>query len=91
MKILTQSTMAVTGAVAMALASTVAFAAEKWDMPMAYSATNFHSEHGVMFADKVKEYTNGEIEITVHPGGSLFGGADTVSYTHLTLPTICSV
>ncbi len=50
--------------------------AEKWDMPMAYAATNYHSEHGVMFADKVKEYTNGDLEITVHPGGSLFGGAD---------------
>ena len=50
--------------------------AEKWDMPMAYAATNFHSEHGVMFADKVKEYTDGKLEITVHPGGSLFGGAD---------------
>jgi len=24
-------------------------AVEKWDMPMAYSATNFHSEIGVMF------------------------------------------
>jgi len=50
--------------------------AEKWDMPMAYAATNYHSEHGVMFADKVKEYTDGGLEITVHAGGSLFGGAD---------------
>jgi prepilin-type processing-associated H-X9-DG protein len=25
--------------------------AQKWDMPMAYAATNFHSEHGVVFAD----------------------------------------
>ena len=50
--------------------------AEKWDMPMAYSATNFHSEHGVIFADKVKDYTNGELEITVHPGGSLFKGGE---------------
>ena len=24
--------------------------AEDWDMPMAYSATNFHSEMGVVFA-----------------------------------------
>ena len=23
--------------------------AQKWDMPMAYSATNFHSENGVKF------------------------------------------
>ena len=43
---------------------------------MAYSATNFHSEHGVIFADKVKDYTNGELEITVHPGGSLFKGGE---------------
>lgn len=64
----------------LAAAALAAFAssamAEKWDMPMAYAATNYHSEHGVMFADKVKEYTNGGLEITVHPGGSLFGGAD---------------
>lgn len=69
------TTLAAVAAVSMTLATGVA-SAEKWDMPMAYSATNFHSEHGVMFADKVKEYTNGEIEITIHPGGSLFGGAD---------------
>ena len=50
--------------------------AEKWDMPMAYSATNFHSEHGVIFAGKVKEYTKGDLEITVHPGGSLFKGGE---------------
>jgi len=50
--------------------------AEKWDMPMAYSATNFHSEHGVIFADKVKEYTKGDLEITIHPGGSLFKGGE---------------
>ena len=50
--------------------------AEKWDMPMAYSATNFHSEYGVIFADKVKEYSKGELEIVVHAGGSLFKGGE---------------
>ena len=50
--------------------------AEKWDMPMAYAATNFHSEHGVIFADKVKAYTGGKLEITTHPGGSLFKGGE---------------
>jgi TRAP-type C4-dicarboxylate transport system substrate-binding protein len=50
--------------------------AQKWDMPMAYAATNFHSEHGVIFADKVREHTGGAIDITVHAGGSLFGGGD---------------
>ncbi len=65
-------------AVALAALSVAATAAtaEKWDMPMAYAATNFHSEHGVMFADKVREYTNGEIDITPHHGGSLFGGGE---------------
>ncbi len=64
---------------ATALMGTVAIAdghAQKWDMPMAYAATNFHSEQGVIFADKVREYTSGAIDITVHPGGSLFGGGD---------------
>lgn len=50
--------------------------AEKWDMPMAYAATNFHSEMGVVFADKVRDYTGGAIDITVHPGGSLFKGGE---------------
>lgn len=57
-------------------AMTGAASAETWDMPMAYSATNFHSEHGVIFAEKVKEYTGGALEITVHPGGSLFKGGE---------------
>ncbi len=51
-------------------------AGEKWDMPMAYSATNFHSQNGVMFADAVRIATGGEIDITVHPGGSLFKGGE---------------
>nr|WP_245749156.1 TRAP transporter substrate-binding protein [Jannaschia pohangensis] len=61
------------------VAATTAMAdghAQSWDMPMAYAATNFHSEQGVIFADKVREYTDGAIDITVHPGGSLFGGGD---------------
>ena len=50
--------------------------AERWDMPMAYAATNYHSEMGVMFAHKVKQYTQGKIEIVVHAGGSLFKGSE---------------
>ena len=60
---------------ALALAASGA-AAENWDMPMAYAATNFHSEMGVVFADKVRDYTGGDIDITVHPGGSLFKGGE---------------
>ena len=65
-----------TVAATMATMSFTTAYAENWDMPMAYSASNFHSEHGVIFADKVKEYTNGDLVITVHPGGSLFKGGE---------------
>ncbi|MCX8224972.1 MAG: TRAP transporter substrate-binding protein [Sulfitobacter sp.] len=64
-----------TAAIAMTSALPV-LAAEKWDMPMAYSASNFHSENGMTFAKCVTDGTSGEIEITVHPGGSLIAGAD---------------
>ncbi|EEX13751.1 bacterial extracellular solute-binding protein, family 7 [Citreicella sp. SE45] len=50
--------------------------AEKWDMPMAYAATNFHSEVGATFASCVTDGTGGELEIVTHPSGSLFGGAE---------------
>ena len=48
--------------------------AEKWDMPMAYAATNFHSEVGANFAKCVTEGTGGNLEIVTHPSGSLFAG-----------------
>ena len=74
---LTQKLLASSAATAMTLAAAApAFAAEKWDMPMAYSASNFHSENGVAFAECVAAGTNGDITIEVHPGGSLFAGAD---------------
>lgn len=60
---------------AMTLA-TGAAVAETWDMPMAYAATNFHSEVGANFAQCVTEGTGGELEIVTHPSGSLFGGAE---------------
>lgn len=69
-------------AMATALSATIASPvladghAMKWDMPMAYSASNFHSENGVKFADCVRAATDGAIDITVHPGGALFKGAD---------------
>ena len=66
---------ALTGLVAASMALP-AVAAEKWDMPMAYSGTNFHSVTGAEFAPCVTTGTGGEIEITTHPGGSLFAGAD---------------
>ncbi|RMF39543.1 MAG: C4-dicarboxylate ABC transporter substrate-binding protein, partial [Alphaproteobacteria bacterium] len=50
-------------------------AAEKWDMPLAYSATNFHSVTAAEFGKCVTTGTGGAIEIVTHPSGSLFPGA----------------
>ncbi|MCB2103053.1 MAG: TRAP transporter substrate-binding protein [Rhodobacterales bacterium] len=62
-------------AVGLALSAGMA-AAEKWDMPMAYSATNFHSATGAEFGKCVIKGTGAAIEIVTHPSGSLFKGAD---------------
>jgi TRAP-type C4-dicarboxylate transport system substrate-binding protein len=56
--------------------ASAAQAAEKWDMPMAYSATNFHSATGAEFAKCITTGTGGEIEVVTHPSGSLFKGGD---------------
>lgn len=64
------------------LAITAAFGAaatahaEKWDMPLAYPANNFHSENAAEFAACVKDKTDGKLEIVTHPNGSLFSGND---------------
>lgn len=60
---------------ALALASALPAAAEKWDMPLAYAATNFHSETAAKFGECVTTGTGGAIEIVTHPSGSLFPGA----------------
>ena len=73
---MTSFTRLMAGTATATLALTSALAAETWDMPMAYAASNFHSENGTEFAQCVTAGTNGDIEITVHPGGSLFAGAD---------------
>ena len=59
---------------AVALAAAAPAMAEKWDMPMAYAATNFHSEVGANFGACVTEATGGDLEIVTHPSGSLFSG-----------------
>jgi len=71
-----QSSAALAGAAAIALVAGSAVAAERWDMPMAYPDSNFHTENAKEFAACVAEATAGELEIVVHGGGSLFGGAD---------------
>ena len=43
----------------------------KWDMHLNYPAGNFHSQGAQRFADRVKEATNGELTIVLHPGSAL--------------------
>lgn len=61
---------------AMTLVGASAAQAEKWDMPLAYSATNYHSENAARFAAAVTAATGGKLEIVAHPSGSLFKGGE---------------
>lgn len=63
-------------AVAAGVALAGAAGAETWDLPMAYSATNFHSAVGTEFAQCVTLGTGGALTLTVHAGGSLFAGGE---------------
>ena len=56
------------------LAAGPAMAAERWDLPMAYADSNYHTQNGKRFAEAVGVCTGGELEIVVHGGGSLFKG-----------------
>ena len=55
-----------------ALLATAAQAQTKWDLPAAYSPTNFHSINLAEFAADVDKATAGKLKITVHPNASLF-------------------
>jgi TRAP-type transport system periplasmic protein len=52
--------------------SSAAHAQTKWDLPAAYPAANFHSVNLATFASDVDKATGGKLQITVHPGASLF-------------------
>ncbi len=45
-------------------------------MPLAYSATNYHSANAAKFAAAVTDATGGALEIVTHPGGSLYKGGE---------------
>ena len=61
---------AIVGAAGLSLAAGPAFAAS-WDMPTPYPDGNFHTQNIYQFVEDVAEATGGEVEITVHPAGSL--------------------
>ena len=56
-------------ATALTAISASAAVAEKWDMPMAYSATNFHSAVGAEFAKCVTTGTSGGLETRLRYDG----------------------
>ena len=58
------------------MAANPASAQTKWNLPAAYPADNPHSVNLAMFAKDVAVATNGKLEITVHPGASLFKAPD---------------
>jgi TRAP-type C4-dicarboxylate transport system substrate-binding protein len=58
------------------IAAAPASAQTKWNLPAAYPADNPHSENLTAFAADVKAATGGKLEITVHPGASLFKAPD---------------
>jgi TRAP-type C4-dicarboxylate transport system substrate-binding protein len=57
---------------ALGLWAGTAAAQTKWDLPAGYPATNFHSANLIAFANDVRQATGGKLDITVHPGASLF-------------------
>lgn len=63
-----------TAAAAAGLLAASPVQAEKWDMPMAYADSNYHTQNGKAFAEAVGVATGGALEIVVHGGGSLFKG-----------------
>ncbi|MCP4319885.1 MAG: C4-dicarboxylate ABC transporter substrate-binding protein, partial [Hyphomicrobiales bacterium] len=61
--------MSTVAAAAICVAGSSAAYAEKWDMPLAYSATNFHSATAAEFAKCITTGTGGDIEVVTHPSG----------------------
>jgi TRAP-type C4-dicarboxylate transport system substrate-binding protein len=59
-------------ALALALGGAPAFAQTKWNLPAAYSNSNYHTENLVQFAKDVEAATGGKLQITVHGNASLF-------------------
>jgi len=61
---------------AVLLNANTAFSAEKWDMALAYGASNFHSANATEFAKNVSDKSGGKLTIVTHPGGSLYKGGE---------------
>ena len=53
------------------LLGSAAVAETSWDMSVVWPEGNFHTQNAIAFAERVKEATDGEVQITVHSGGAL--------------------
>jgi TRAP-type transport system periplasmic protein len=54
----------------------VAYAETKWDVVTGYPETSFHVKNLRQFAQELSEATGGQLQLTVHPGGSLVKAPD---------------
>jgi len=60
--------------------ATTAHAATNWDLPLAWPAGNYIVQSVQAWADQVRTATNGDVNITLHAGGSLgFKGPEMIS------------
>ena len=73
MKPITRLALGLAGALALAAPAT---AQTKWNLPGAYPQDNPHTENLTLFAKDVADATGGKLQITVHPGASLFKAPD---------------
>jgi TRAP-type C4-dicarboxylate transport system substrate-binding protein len=71
MKNLFHATLLAAAALAVGAVST-AHAQTKWDLPSGYGANTLQVQNLQRFADDVKAATGGKLEITLHPGASLY-------------------
>jgi TRAP-type C4-dicarboxylate transport system substrate-binding protein len=55
-----------------ALATPLAGAQTKWNLPSGYNDSNFHTQNLHWFADEVKKATRGEVDIQIHSTASLY-------------------
>jgi TRAP-type C4-dicarboxylate transport system substrate-binding protein len=71
MKKLLNATLLAAAALA-AGATGTAQAQVKWDLPSGYGANTLQVQNLQKFADDVKAATGGKLQITLHPGASLY-------------------
>ncbi len=63
---------ALAAAAAWALAPAHAQTPTKWDLPSGYGVNTFQVQNLQWFADEVKKASDGKLQMTLHPGASLF-------------------